>query len=211
MHTDAVFVTIGGEAVMSYIDQILEEEASGKTAELYASNRGADGNLPNYVKAFSHRPEVYAAWQGLRGAIRARMDERSYLLATLAAAKALCSSYCCLAHGSVLLSGVLTEDELTAIAGDHQAAGLPPTDAAIMDLAAAVAIDASSITEEQIEKLRSLGLGEGEICDVIATAAARAFFSKYLDATGTRADAKYAGLPMGLRDRLTVGRPIAGT
>ena len=194
---------------MSHIRQISEQDATGETAELYDTNRGGDDKLPNFVKAFSHRPQVYDAWKGLLGSIKAGMDARRYELATIAAAKALRSSYCCLAHGSVLLSGILTADELAAVADDYRNAGLSQTDVAVMDLAAAVVFDASSISDDQIERLRVLGLTEGEICDVIATAAARAFFSKYQDATSTLADAKYADLPGNLASLLTVGRPIA--
>ena len=53
-------------------------------------------------RAFAERPEVYAAWVQLNGAIKAGMDPRRYELATLAAARRLRSSYCCLAHGTVL-------------------------------------------------------------------------------------------------------------
>jgi len=56
----------------------------------------------NYECAFAERPEVYAAWVQLNGAIKAGMDPRRYELATLAAARRLRSSYCCLAHGTVL-------------------------------------------------------------------------------------------------------------
>ena len=55
----------------------------------------------NHERAFAERPEVYAAWQQLNGSIKAGMDLRRYELATLAAARRLRSSYCCLAHGSV--------------------------------------------------------------------------------------------------------------
>jgi alkylhydroperoxidase family enzyme len=41
-------------------------------------------------------------WQQLNGAIKAGMDLRRYELATLAAARRLRSSYCCLAHGKIL-------------------------------------------------------------------------------------------------------------
>lgn len=47
-------------------------------------------NLPvatNYERAFAARPEVYAAWQQLNGAIKAGMDLRRYELATFAAAQ----------------------------------------------------------------------------------------------------------------------------
>ena len=56
----------------------------------------------NYERAFEQRPAVYAAWRQLNGAIKAGMDPRRYELATLAAARRLRSSYCCLAHGAVL-------------------------------------------------------------------------------------------------------------
>ena len=57
----------------------------------------------NYERAFEARPDVYAAWGELLGAIKANMDLRRYELATLAAARRLRSSYCSLAHGKVLL------------------------------------------------------------------------------------------------------------
>ena len=45
--------------------------------------------------------------------------------------------------------------------------------------------------------------------DVILTAAARCFFSKILDALGTRPDPGYRDPGPGLRQALVVGRPIA--
>jgi alkylhydroperoxidase/carboxymuconolactone decarboxylase family protein YurZ len=42
-------------------------------------------------------------WRQLNGAIMANMDLRRYELATVAAASRLRSSYCTLAHGSILL------------------------------------------------------------------------------------------------------------
>jgi hypothetical protein len=55
---------------------------------------------------------------------------------------------------------------------------------------------------------RDYGLSDEEIFDVVLAAAARCFFSKTLDATGTAPDAAFAQLPPPLRDALTVGRPI---
>jgi hypothetical protein len=45
--------------------------------------------------------------------------------------------------------------------------------------------------------------------DVILAAAARCFFSKALDALGTRPDPDYLDLEPALRQALVVGRPIA--
>ena len=100
-------------------------------------------------------------------------------------------------------------DELAAIVTDHHGAGLDPVDVAVMDLADKVALDATSVTQADVDALRSHGLSDAEVFDVIAAAAARCFFSKVLDAVGVEADAKYAQMEPELRDALTVGRPIA--
>src|SRR6266851_1142422 len=76
----------------------------------------------NYERAFEQRPAVYAAWGQLNGAIKAGMDLRRYELATLAAARRLRSSYCCLAHGTVLAERF--GEPVAQIASDHRAAGL---------------------------------------------------------------------------------------
>jgi alkylhydroperoxidase family enzyme len=161
----------------------------------------------NFELAFIERPDVYAAWRQLNGSIRAGMDERRFELATLAAARRLRSSYCCLAHGKVLLERF--DAPVLDIALDHRAAGLDEVDIAVMDLAERVVDDATSIGDADLQRLRDLGLSETDIMDVILAAAARCFFSKTLDALGVRPDASFRGLEPELRDALVVGRPIA--
>ena len=138
------------------------------------------------------------------------MDLRRYELATLAAARRLRSSYCALAHGTVLAEQFLGAQGVEAVVADHRTAGLDEVDVAVMDLADKVAADATGVTEADLDRLRSLGLPDAEIFDVVLAAAARCFFSKVLDAVGVPPDGKYADLESGLRDALTVGRPIAG-
>ena len=161
----------------------------------------------NYELAFSERPDVYAAWGQLNGAVKSGMDLRRYELVTLAAARRLRSSYCCLAHGTIL-QGTFGEP-VVDIAADHHTAGLAEVDVAVMDLAERVVDDAAAIEEDELQRLRELGLTDGEIMDVILAAAMRCFFSKTLDALGVRPDASYAGLDPELREVLVVGRPIA--
>ena len=161
----------------------------------------------NFELAFAARPEVYAAWGQLNGAVKAGMDLRRYELATLAAARRLRSSYCCLMHG-----GVLQErfgENVLEIALDHRAAGLDEVDVAVMDLAERVVDDATAIDDADLRPLRELGLTEPEIMDVILAAAARCFFSKTLDALGVRPDARFQELDPQLQEALVVGRPIA--
>jgi uncharacterized peroxidase-related enzyme len=196
---------------MTFIETVPEgADASGDLTRMYETDREIFGHVPNLTRAFSHRPDVYAAWRQLNGAIKANMDLRRYELATIAAARRLRSSYCTLAHGSVLMDKFLAPDVLAAIVSDHHDAGLDPIDVAVMDLADKVAQDATSVTQADIDALRSHGLSDADVFDVIAAAAARCFFSKVLDGLGVQADARYAELDAPLRETLTVGRPIAG-
>jgi alkylhydroperoxidase family enzyme len=163
----------------------------------------------NYERAFAERPDVYAAWGELLGAIKANMDLRRYELATLAAARRLRSSYCSLAHGKVLLEEY--GEPVLEIATDRGSAGLDAVDLAVMDLAERVVDDATKITDADLQRLRDLGLSDPEIMDVILAAAVRSFWTKTLDSLGVQPDATYAELAPELREVLVVGRPIAET
>jgi uncharacterized peroxidase-related enzyme len=165
------------------------------------------GMTTNMERAFAERPEILAAWVELNTAVKARMDLRRYELATLAAARRLRSSYCCLAHGSVLLERF--DDPVLEIARDHRDANLSEVDVAIMDLSERIVDDATSIEEADRQRLCDLGLSDGEIMDVVLAASIRCFFSKALDALGVLPDASYRELEPALRDVLVVGRPIA--
>jgi uncharacterized peroxidase-related enzyme len=169
------------------------------------------GEGTNFERLFERRPEAFAAWRALNGAIKETMDPRRYELATIAAAGRLRSSYCMLAHGSVLREHFVDDGTLRTLVTDHRLAGLDERDVAVMDFAQKVVDDATSVSEADVEQLREAGLADDEIFDVVLAAAARCFFSKTLDALGVQADARYRELEPELRDALTVGRPIAAT
>jgi uncharacterized peroxidase-related enzyme len=195
---------------MPFIETVPKDQAPPVLAELYEADRAKFGYVPNLTRAFSLRPGVYAAWRELIGAIQAGMELRRYELATVAAARSLRSSYCMLAHGSVLTNRFLEPEALRAIVADHRNSGLDEVDVAVMDLAEKVAGDATSVTQADIDRLREVGLTDPEILDIVLAAAARAFFSKVLDGVGALPDREYEDkLEPELREALTVGRPIA--
>lgn len=195
---------------MTFIETIPEDQATGAVAEFYAQDMQNTGYVWNLSRMFSLRPEVYGAWKQLIAAIRDNMDRRRYELATLAAARHLRSSYCMLQHGTVLLDLFMSPEELEAVARDHRAARLEPVDVAVMDFAEKVAIDATSVTQEDVDGLRAHGLRDTEILDVVLAAAARSFLCKAMDGAGTQPDAQSgAAMPPHLREALTIGRPRA--
>jgi alkylhydroperoxidase family enzyme len=176
---------------MPFIELVDDEEFA-------AADRRALGYTPNYNRLFARRPDVYAAWRDLNKSIRGSMDLRRYELATVAAAEALRSSYCALAHGKVLL------DKFGVKPGDP----LDDEERAVQDLARKVVEDATSITKADVDRLRAFGLTDDEIFGVVLAASARCFFSKTLDALGVQPDASYSELPPAFTEPSTVGRPI---
>lgn len=194
---------------MSFIETIPETHSDDPINAIYASARGALGYVPNYTQTFSHRPELYKAWTQLIKTVAGAMDPRRYELATMGAAIALRSSYCSLAHGEKLIGLGASTDAIRSLVGSVESEELTDQERAIVRYAAKIARSATDVTQDDIDELRSLGLSDAEIFDVAAAAAARCFFSKLLDATGTLPDPVFRDSMPELVDTLTVGRPIA--
>ena len=194
---------------MSFLKTVREEEATGEVAVMYAADVEHNGYLPNYSRIFSLHPGAYQAWGGLILSIRRGMDRRRYELATMGAANQLRSTYCSLAHGSILEEKFFDTEELRKIVSGQASSVLTDVEFEIVAFAKKVAADATSVAEEDIARLREAGLTDREIFDLVLAVAARSFFTKVLDATGTLADAEYHEMDPELREALTVGRPIA--
>lgn len=195
---------------MAFITTIPENQAPDDVKRMYDQHLEKQGYIPNYSRAFSHRPQVMEGWGNLLRAIKSNLDTRRFELVTLAAARALKNSYCSLAHGSILRQKFYGPEQLRLIAKDYHHADLTSAEKAMMAFAEQIARDAAAITQNDIEELRGYGFSDAEIFDITAAAAARCFFAKTLDALGAEPDEIYLELEEQLRQTLTVGRPISG-
>lgn len=194
---------------MPFLRTVPPEEAVGEVKAIYDKDLAAQGYVANYTRAFSRRPEVLQGWLGLKDAITSRMDPRLYELVTVAVATAIGSSYCSLVHGNILATSYYPAEKVASMAADEVGDGLDAADVAVVRFARKVAQQAEKITQENVNELRDLGLSDADVFNVILAAAARCFFSKVLDATGTPPDAALHDMPDQLRSALTVGREIA--
>ena len=193
---------------MAFIETTPPADASGETLAMYSRQQGKYGYVPNYAKVFCHRPDIMALWADLLAGIRSHIAPREFELATLAAAHALKNSACSLAHGTALMK-FFSLDEVIALVTDTEAAGIAPADRAIVRFARKVALDASAITQQDIDDLRGHGFDDGAIFDMAASAAARCFFAKMLDAMGVQPDSSAMAGDERFRNVMTVGRAIS--
>jgi len=193
-----------------FIETIPEDAATGPVADYYQHQRESWGFLPNYAHAFSSRPDVAQAWNQLNLAIRGGMDRRLFELATIAAARALHSTYCTAAHSKFLRDVCGDEATLHRIADDPSGASLSPQDRAVFDFATRVATDASSIQQSDVDAVRAHGLSDADIANLVYAAAARSFFTRVLDGLGAQLDVETAdAFTPALLQSMVVGRPVA--
>jgi uncharacterized peroxidase-related enzyme len=193
---------------MSFIETVAVEDAAGEVRKMYERQQGDWGYVPNYAKSFSHRPEVMARWGRVLAEIRRPLDDRTFELVTVAAALELRHSPCSLAHGNQL-TPFFSNDEIRAIADQQPVEAVTPAEEEMMRFSRKVARDASTITIDDVQRLKDHGLSDADIFDVAATSAARAFFTKVLDAVGSLPDAGFNSIDAELRTHLTVGKPIS--
>lgn len=111
----------------------------------------------------------------------------------------------------MLRKNFFTAEQVLAILRDYRNAGLEPEEVAAMSFAEKVTLHANSVIPQDIEGLRSHGLTDTEILDVVLAVSARNFFSKALDSLGAEPDAAYLELEPELREALTRGRPFEAT
>ena len=193
-----------------FITPVPESESTDDLADYYRKQRTAWGFLPNYAGAFSTRPDVAQAWNLLNSTIRDGMDRRRFELATIAAARALGSTYCTAAHSKFLRDVCGDEESLRAIAADPSGAGLEAQDRAVYEFAAKVATDAASVVQADVDRLRETGLSDADVADVVYAASARSFFTRVLDGLGAQLDTQTAdALPAELLHSMIVGRSVA--
>lgn len=193
---------------MAFIETISPQDADDDVRAMYERQQAHYGYVPSYAEVFCYRPEIMRLWAQLQSGIKRHMDKRRFELVTFAAAHALRSTLCSLAHGKALTE-FFSADDVLAIARGERPDSLTPAEAAMTDFARKVARDASAVTAGDVDRLKRIGFTDAEIFDITATAAARAFWTKVIEALGVEADAPFRAMDRELSDALAVGRPIA--
>jgi uncharacterized peroxidase-related enzyme len=195
-----------------FVTTVSEDAAQGALAEYYRRQRHSWGFLPDYSGAFSSRPDVAAAWDRMNATVRDGMDRRRFEIATIAAARALHSTYCTAAHSKFLRDVCGDEATMRAIAEQPDGSDLRPADRAVYVFAHKVAADASKVDQADVDRLKKEGgLTDADVADVVFAVAARSFFTRVLDGLGAQLDPETSeALPADLRDAMVVGRPARG-
>lgn len=169
------------------IPTVPEDEATGEVAAFYDDDLETIGYVPSHTKAMARNPAAYRAFEDLIRSVAEPLGLRRYELVTLAAARGTASRHCRLAHGVKSLS-LFDEEQLERIALDYRDAGLTDAEVAMMGFAERVARDASSMTDDDVVRLRTAGFDDQEIVDIVIAASARVYLGSVLHALAVEVD-----------------------
>ena len=183
-------------------------DTTGLARRRYDDDLANDGFVFAHTRAMAVNPEALQAFEDLIRAVVPSIGLRSYELATLAAARAIGSTHCMLAHARRSLRvEALSEDEVSAVLDGSACETLTASDRAIVEFATQLSSDASAMTDADTLTLRNVGFSDRQIVDITLAASVRNYFSRALQALAAPID-EVTGLPARITE--AAHRPHAG-
>lgn len=192
-----------------FIATIDEKDATGEIAAIYRDEAEALGFVMEGTKCWTALPHLAAMVEHLLHAARSNFSLGlvSWRLITLIAAKQIPSTYCSHVYARLLVKDLGSREQVLAIQRDFRNAGLSPKDVAMLAYAEQIAVDASKITQPDIDALRGHGFTDRQIADIAFCASYRCFMSRYFDAVGAMPESVWLDADPDFRAAMTVGKP----
>ena len=193
-----------------FLQTIEEEQATGRVAEIYERQKAQLGFVMEAAKCFTARPDLLPIYTDFSDKIRAdfSLGLREWRLITLIAAKHIPSTYCSHVYSRQLIDDLGSKEAVLAVQRDFRTAGLSDKDVEMLAYAEKIAQDASRISQADIDRLRSVGFSDQQICDIVLCAAFRCFVSRFFDAVGAGTEAAFVDDEEDFRSTMTVGKPL---
>jgi len=128
----------------------------------------------------------------------------NFRLITLIAAKHVPSSYCSHMYFRSC-SKLMEREQVLAVHRDYRNAGLSAQQVEMLAYAEQITVDASRITQADIDRLRAVGFTDVNIADIALAASFRNFMSRYFDAVGATVEEQFLDPDPAVRSQLDVG------
>jgi Uncharacterized protein conserved in bacteria len=189
-----------------FIKTISPEEAMGENAALYEAEKKSLGRVMQATQCWSARPDVIVPVEKLLNQLRDgfSLGLVNVRLITFVAARSVPSAYCSHVYFRSLTQ-LLGRGQALAVMKDYKTAGLSEQQVEMLGYAKQISRDASQITRDHIQRLRDVGLSDGNIADVALAASYRNFMSRYFDAVGATVEPESLDEDPAVRTELAAG------
>ncbi len=196
--TDVEHISGKGTAVpISWFPVPEESELPEGLQGLFRKARESLGFVPNVFRAYSFRPERLSAWFGHYRQLHEpteNLDAAEREMIAVSVSMENGCLYCLVAHGAALreaLGDPIMADRITL---DYRRAGLDERRAAILDYAVKVTNEPLDCTPDDLERLKSFGLTEEEVWDIVEIASMYNFTNRMSLACGMIPNEEYHAL-----------------
>lgn len=171
-----------------------EDELPDNLRGLFRKARERVGFVPNVFRVFSFRPERLSSWfahykQLHEPTTNLNTAEREMIAVAVSMANGCL--YCLVAHGAALREALADPVLADRITLDYRRAGLDQRMTAVLDFAVKLTRSPVECSEEDLNRLRGLGLTEEEVWDVAEIAAMYNFTNRMASATGMIPNEEY--------------------
>lgn len=187
---------------MSWIDTVDHEASAGRLRRIYDRVAGPAGQIDNILRLHSLRPHTLEGHLALYKSVLHHTGNRLpvWLLEAVGVyVSRLNGCDYCVEHHSAGLRRLMERDGraaavLRAIESDGVDDGLEPREAEILRYAQRLTRDPASVTERDIERLRAVGLDDGEILEVNQVTAYFAYANRTVQGLGATTAGEALGL-----------------
>ncbi len=171
-----------------------EDELPENLRKLFARARERLGFVPNVFRVMSYRPERLSAWFAHYKQLHEPTEhlnaaEREMIAVAVSMANGCL--YCLVSHGAALRAALGDPVQGDRITLDYRRAGLSAKMLSVLDYAVKLTVEPRECSPADIEHLKSLGLTEQEVWDVIEIAAMYNFTNRMAHATGMMPNPEY--------------------
>ena len=185
---------MNAEESISWFPVPAEDELPDNLKGLFRKVRERIGFVPNVFRVMSFRPERLSAWFAHYKQLHEPTEnlnaaEREMIAVAVSMANGCL--YCLVAHGAALREALGDPIQADRITLDYKRANVGPKMEAVLDYATKLTLSPLECLQEDIEHLKSFGLTQEEVWDVIEIAAMYNFTNRMASATGMIPNREY--------------------
>jgi uncharacterized peroxidase-related enzyme len=183
--------------LVSRFGEPAENQLPDDIREIYETNRGKIGFVPNVFRAYAKRPEHFRAFMAyhdvlMKGPGNLSRAEREAIVVAVSSENRC--QYCMTAHGAALR--ILGKDPMLAeqIANNWRTADLTPRLRAMLTFASRVNEPGFAASDEEIEAMGTAGFSDDDIWDVAAIASFFGFSNRMAGLMDMRPNPEFYGM-----------------
>ncbi len=171
---------------MARLKAIDPNQATGQAKQLLDAVNEKYGMVPNLARTLANSPAALQGYLALGEALDgAALSAKLREQIALTVSQANGCDYCVAAHCAIGKSVGLSDSELT----DARQSSSPDSKVdAVLNLARRLVEDRGWVTDEDLDRVRRAGYGDGEIAEIVAIVAWKTFANYFNHVAGTDVD-----------------------